>query len=384
MNDPFASVCHACGARNAFGPSAYADEPVAPPPTKSSPMSPSAIARWVLAIAVVLGCARVLLTYYVRSQERRRALFNPIVLAAMSATTTPPPMPTIPLALAAKLPPARRFAMTSDGRAVSFDGNSLKVHTRGGAMHEAAEVSGALAPRTDSPLASVGDAAYWVVAGDSEIASVHLLDWKPASVLKGAHAIGALASDDKSIWYTATDGKERKLFRLDTTSSKPARVASWASTKTNELLAVADADVFLVQPAAIVRIAKANGKTTTLATLTDAEEVGALATSADAMYFTTGTPGAPARDLWSVPLAGGDRTKVMTSTGAIGDIAVYDKDVVMVDRPAASWQIDTLPKGDVAQITIVASDVGRQPHLLAEGGHIAWSTNEGVTFTESN
>jgi hypothetical protein len=381
MNDPFASMCSACGARNAFGPSAYAEEPVAPPPTKKSPMSASAIARWAVAVGAVLVGARFGLSQYVRSQQTHRLIVEPMSLGAINALPT---ATTLPPALAAKLPPARRFALTSDGRAVSFDGASLKVHTRGGAMHEAADVSGALAPRADSPLASVGDAAYWVVAGDAEIASVHLLDWKPASILKGAHAIGALAGDDNSIWYTATDGKERKLFRLDTTSSKPARVASWASTKTNEILAVAETDVFVVEPAAIVRVAKANGKTTTLATLTDAEEVGALATSADAIYFTTAAPGTPARDLWQVPLAGGERTKVMTSTGAIGDIAAYEKDVVMVDRPAASWQIDSLPGGDVAQITIVASDVGRQPHLIAAGGHIAWSTTEGVTFTESN
>ena len=377
MNDPFASVCSACGARNAFGPSAYAEEPVAPPPTKKTPMSASAIARWAVAIGAVLVSARMVLTCYLRSQQSRRLMIEPISLA----TLTPPPATTIPPALAAKLPPARRFALTSDGRAVSFDGNSLKVHTRGGTMHEAADVSGALAPRADSPLATVGDAAYWVVAGDAEIASVHLLDWKPASVLKGAHAIGALAGDDKSIWYTATDGKDRKLFRLDTTSSKPVRVASWPGAKTNELLAVGDADVFVVQPAAIVRVTKANGHTTPLATLTDTEEVGALAASDDAIYFTTGTP---ARDLWRVPLAGGERTKVMTSTGAIGDIATYEKDVVMVDRPSTSWQVDSLPGGDVAQITIVASDVGRQPRLHAAGGHIAWSTSEGVTFTESN
>jgi hypothetical protein len=382
MNDPFASVCRACGARNAFGPSAYAEEPVAPPPTKRSPMSASAIARWGVAVTAVLVGARLGLSQYLKMQQARRMIIQPISLETLTV-----PLPTataLPPALAAKLPPARRFALTSDGRAISFVGSSLKVHTRGGAMHEAADVSGALAPRADSPLASVGDAAYWIVAGDAEIASVRLLDWKPASVLKGAHAIGALASDDQSIWFTATDGKQRKLFRLDVTSSKPAAVASWASTKTNEILAVAETDVFVVEPAAIVRVAKANGKTTTLATVTDTEEVGALATSADAIYFTTATPGTAARDLWRVPLAGGERTKVMTSTGAIGDIAAYEKDVVMVDRPAASWQVDSLPDGDVAQVTIVASDVGRQPHLIAAGGHIAWSTTEGVTFTESN
>jgi hypothetical protein len=376
MNDPFASMCRACGARNAFGPSVYAEEPVAPPPTKRSPMSASAIARWAIAVGAVLVGARFALGAYLRSQQTKRMMtIEPITLrTAITPTAT-----TLPPALAAKLPPARRFALTSDGRAVSFDGTSLKVHTRGGNTHEAANITGALAPRADSPLASVGDAAYWVVAGDSEIASVRLLDWKPSSVLKGANAIGALAADDKSIWYTASDGKERRLFRLDTTSSKPVRVASWPSTKTNELVAVAGADVFVVQPTAIVTVAKSGGKPTTLATLTDADDVGAIAVSADDVYFTTN-----ARDLWKVPRDGGDRTKIMTSTGAIGDIAVYESDVVIADRPAASWQIDQLPKGDVAQIEIVASDVGRQPRLHAEFNHIAWSTSEGVTFTESN
>ena len=337
-------------------------------------MSATAVARWALSIGVVLLCARMGLTCYLRSQRAHQMIIQPIELP----TLTPPTATALAPALAAKLPPARRFAMTSDGRAISFDGTSLKVHTRGGNTHEAANISGALAPRADSPLASVGDSAYWVVTGDSEIASVRLLDWKPASVLKGAHAIGALAADDKSIWYTATDGKERRLFRLDTTSSKPAKVASWASTKTNELIAVAEADVIVVQPSAIVRVAKANGKTTSLVTLADTEDVGAIAVSADAIYFTI------ARDLWKVPFEGGERTKVMTSAGAIGDIAVYEKDLVIADRPGSSWQIDSLPGGDVAKIDLVASDVGRQPRLRAEGGHIAWSTSEGVTFTESN
>ena len=374
MNDPFASMCHACGARNAFGPSVYAEEPVAPPPTKRSPMSPSAIARWTIAVGAVLVTARMGLTCYLRSQQSHRMIIEPITLP----TTITPTATALPPALAAKLPPARRFAITSDGRAISFDGTSLKVHARNGGSHEVANVSGALAPRADSPLASVGDAAYWIVSGDSEIASVRLLDWKPASVLKGAHAIGALASDDKSIWYTATDGKQRALFRLDTTSSKPARVASWPSTKTNELIAVGDADVIVVEPSAIVRVSKADGHATTLATLANGEEVGALAVGADAAYFTL------ARDLWKVALDGAERTKVMTSTGAIGDVAVYEKDLVIADRPAASWQIDQLPGGDVAKIDMVASDVGRQPRLLAAAGHIAWSTSEGVTFTESN
>jgi hypothetical protein len=373
-------MCRACGARNAFGPSAWAEEPVAPPPTKRSPMSASAIARWIVAFGAVLFCARMALTCYMRSQQTKRMLIEPISLA----TLTPPPASTLPPALAAKLPPARRFALTSDGRAISFAGASLEVHTRGGSKHEVANITGALAPRADSPLAAVGDAAYWIVTGDSEIASVRLLDWKPSSVLKGARAIGALAADDKSIWYTATEGSDRKLFRLDTTSSKPARVASWPSTKTNELLVLTDAEVLVVQPTAIARVAKANGRTTTLVTLTDAEEVGALAASDESLYFTTGAPGTPARDLWRVSFAGGERTKVMTSTGAIGDIATYEKDVVIVDRPGATWQVDTLPKGELAQIEIVASDVGRQPRLHASGGHIAWSTTDGVTFTESN
>jgi hypothetical protein len=340
------------------------------------------MARWIIAIGAVLVSGRLLLGYYLREQQARRMMkVEPISLATLTA---PPATTTIPPALAAKLPPARRFALTSDGRAISFDGTSLKVHTRGGSSHEVANVAGPLAPRADSPLAAVGEAAYWVVEGDSEIASVRLLDWKASSVLKGAHAIGALGADEHSVWYTASDGKDRKLFRLDTTSSKPARVASWPSAKTNELVDVAAADVFVVEPTAIVRVAKSNGHATTLATLTDAEEVGAIATSADALYFTTGTPITPPRDLWRVPLEGGERTKVMTSTGAIGDIAVYENDVVMADRPNASWQVDQLPKGDVAQIEIVASDVGRQPRLHAFAGHIAWSTTEGVTFTESN
>src|SRR5205823_13974500 len=110
-----------------------------------------AIARWGFAIAVVAIGARTLLWAYVRSRPSHVTVIQPIDLATLSPTTT---ATKIPPALAAKLPPARRFALTSDGRAISFDGNSLKVHTRGGSMHEVADVSGPLAPRADSPLAS--------------------------------------------------------------------------------------------------------------------------------------------------------------------------------------------------------------------------------------
>ena len=92
MNDPFASICRACGARNAFGPSPYAEEPVAPPPTKRTPMSASAIARWAVAIAAVVFAGRMLLWCYMRSQRQHQVFVEPVTLP----TTTP---------AATKLPP---------------------------------------------------------------------------------------------------------------------------------------------------------------------------------------------------------------------------------------------------------------------------------------
>ena len=110
--------------------------------------------------------------------------------------------------------------------------------------------------------------------------------------------------------------------------------------------------------------------------------VGALAATADALYFTSGAPNQTPHDLYRVPLAGGTRSKVLSSSGGVGDVVVAEKDVIVPDRPNSAWEIESLAGGDIAQITIVASDVGRQPHLLVSPGHVAWSTANGVSFAE--
>jgi len=146
-------------------------------------------------------------------------------------------------------------------------------------------------------------------------------------------------------------------------------------------MVVTDTDVIVAISAGITRIAKNNGKTTTIVPLAADESVGALAVSSDAVYFTTSKIGEPVRDLYRTPLAGGERTKLLASPGEIGDVVVSGNDIVIADRPQTSWQVDTIPNGDAAQITIMASDVGRQPRLrVSPSGRVAWSTSEGVSF----
>jgi len=379
MNDPFASVCRACNARNAFGPSAYAEEPVAPPPTKRTPLSPAAIARWGIAFAAVLVCARMVLWCYARSHSRHELIIEPVTLA----TFAPPAASTMSLAEAAKRPPARKFALTPDGRAVSFEGDHLKVHATRGGSHDVADVTGPLGPRGNSPIVAFGDSAYWITADEMAIASVRLLDWKPSLYLKSAQPIGELGVDTKAIWYTASDGQSgRRLFRVDVTSKPtPIQVATWPAQGKNERMVVTDTDVIVAISAGITRFTKNNGKTTTIVPLAADESVGALAVSSDAVYFTTSKIGEPVRDLYRAPLAGGERTKLLASPGEIGDVVVSGNDIVIADRPQTSWQVDTIPNGDAAQITIMASDVGRQPRLrVSSSGRVAWSTSEGVSF----
>jgi hypothetical protein len=147
------------------------------------------------------------------------------------------------------------------------------------------------------------------------------------------------------------------------------------------LVLVTDTGAFVVEPAAIVRVGKTGGRPTTLVTLGAGEEIGALAASADTLYFTP-KHGTTSNEIDRVPLAGGDRQKVLSVAGGIGDVVVIDKDLVIADRPNTAWEVDSLPGGDVAQITIVASDVGRQPRLRGSPGHVAWSTTNGVSFAD--
>jgi hypothetical protein len=303
----------------------------------------------------------------------------------LTLPTFAPTASTLPLAVAATLPPARRFALAEDGRAIAFDGAELQAHTSAGSVANLAEAPAPLAPGADSPIIVIGDSAYWVADDGAEIVGVSLSGGKPSVVVRGASAIGGLVADEKSLWFTAGDGKtSRKLMRADVTARKVTAtpVVTWASSRTSEPLIVTDAEVFLAQPAAVVRVLKAGGRATTLVTLAPQEQIGALALSADALYFTVGAPNEIPHDLYRVPLAGGDRTKVLSSSGGVGDVVVSDKDVLVAGRLNTGWEIDSLPGGDVAQITIVASDVGRQPRLHASTGHVAWSTGGGVSFAD--
>jgi hypothetical protein len=167
----------------------------------------------------------------------------------------------------------------------------------------------------------------------------------------------------------------------------PVQLATWPSSRTSEPFVVTDADVFVIQPTdagalRVVRVPKTGGHSSTLVTLPAREEIGTLAATVDALYFTSGAPNETPHDLYRVPLAGGDRTKVLSSSGGVGDVVVAEKDVIVTDRPNSAWEIESLAGGDIAQITIVASDVGRQPHLCVSPGHVAWSTSGGVSFAD--
>ncbi len=294
------------------------------------------------------------------------------------------------LAVAAKLPPARRFALSDDGRAVAFDGDQLRAYTSAGTVRALAEALGPLAPRADSPMVVVGDSAYWIARGGTDIVGVDVSSATPSVIVKRAQAIGGLAADQKAIWYTTGDGKRgRRLMRADVTAAKvtPAQLATWSSSRTSEPFVVTDTNIFVVQPTdagvlRVVRMPKTGGHSSTLVTLPAQEEIGALAATADALYFTSGAPNQTPHDLYRVPLAGGERVKVLSSSGGVGDVVVAEKDVVVTDRPASAWEVESLAGGDVGQITIVASDVGRQPHLCASPGKVAWSTSTGVSFAD--
>jgi hypothetical protein len=309
---------------------------------------------------------------------------QPLALPTVSVTSAMSPD------VAAKLPPARRFALADDGRALAFEGEQLRAYTSAGRVTDLAEAPGPLAPRADSPMVVVGDSAYWIAASDTDIVGMDVPSATPSVIVRRVQAIGGLGADDKSIWYTASDGKRgRKLMRADVTAPKvtPVQLATWPSSRTSEAFVVTDTDVFVVQPTDsgvlhVVRVPKTGGHSSTLVTLPAQEEIGALAATADALYFTSGAPNQTPHDLYRVPLAGGTRSKVLSSSGGVGDVVVAEKDVIVTDRPNSAWEIESLAGGDIAQITIVASDVGRQPHLLVSPGHVAWSTANGVSFAE--